>query len=170
MEYVRLGEIRKPYGLKGEVVCFSITDFASSRFKKGTTVYLHNPKTDERIKMKVKTFRDSGDYYYLGLDGITSMNEAENYRNFYVEIDKESAPLPEGYVRVSDLMGCTAIDSQSKETLGVITDVLSYAPTKTLRIHREGEKDFFVPYVKTFIGEEDFEKKTIEIHVVEGML
>lgn len=170
MEFVRLGHIRKPFGVKGEVTCFSMTEFAKERFKKGTTLSLLNEKSGERKEVTLKSFRDSGSYYFLGFEGIDTPEQAEELRGLYVEIDKEHAPIPEGYIRFQDLMGCKAINKETKEVLGTIVDVLSYSPTKNLRVKRENGKTFTVPFVKQFIGEIDLENKTVEIEVVEGLL
>ena len=167
MEFVRLGHIRKPFGVKGELTCFSMTEFAKERFKKGTTLSLLNEKTGERKEVTLKSFRDSGSYYFLGFEGIDTPEQAEELRGLYVEIDKEHAPIPEGYIRFQDLMGCKAINKDTKEVLGTIVDVLSYSPTKNLRVKRENGKTFTVPFVKQFI---DLENKTVEIEVVEGLL
>ena len=102
--------------------------------------------------------------------GRLSPEQAEELRGLYVEIDKEHAPIPEGYIRFQDLMGCKAINKDTKEVLGTIVDVLSYSPTKNLRVKRENGKTFTVPFVKQFIGEIDLENKTVEIEVVEGLL
>ena len=168
MEFVRLGHIRKPFGVKGEVTCFSMTEFAKERFKKGTTLSLLNEKSGERKEVTLKSFRDSGSYYFLGFEGIDTPEQAEELRGLYVEIDKEHAP--EGYIRFQDLMGCKAINKDTKEVLGTIVDVLSYSPTKNLRVKRENGKTFTVPFVQQFIGEIDLENKTVEIEVVEGLL
>ena len=45
-----------------------------------------------------------------------------------------------------------------------------YASYQTLRIKREGAKDFFVPFVKAFIKKVDIDNKKIIIHVIEGLL
>ena len=170
MEFVRLGEIRKPFGLKGELTCLSMTEFAKERFKKGTALSLFNEKTGERKEVTLRSYRDSGNYYFLGFEGIDTPEQAEELRGLYVEIDKEHAPIPEGYIRFQDLMGCKAINKDTKEVLGTIVDVLSYSPTKNLRVKRENGKTFTVPFVKQFIGEIDLENKTVEIEVVEGLL
>jgi ribosomal 30S subunit maturation factor RimM len=68
MEYITLGYILKPFGLKGEVRCKSLTSFAKQRFKKGTKLSLHDEKTNETFPATVKSFRDTGGYYFLSLE------------------------------------------------------------------------------------------------------
>lgn len=170
MEYIRLGQIKKSRGLQGELVVYSMTDFAKQRFKKGNKISFFNEKKNQRVEMTVKAYTDSGDYYYLKVEEINRLEEAEAYYLNFVEIDKEAAPLPKDTYRYADLIGSTLIDKETRQAIGQVSDVLSYAPTKTLRCTREGGKDFFVPFNKVFIGEVDVEKKTIEVNVIEGLL
>ena len=170
MEFVRLGEIRKPFGLKGEVTCFSMTEFGKDRFQKGTALSLLNEKTGERKEVTVRSWRDSGNYYFLSFEGVDTPEAAEELRGLFIEIDKEKAPLPEGYIRFQDIMGAKVLNKETKEEIGEIVNVLSYAPTKTLRVKKSDGKTFTVPFNSQFIGDIDLEKKTVEIEVIEGLL
>jgi 16S rRNA processing protein RimM len=170
MEYVRLGQVIKSFGLLGQVRCYSLTDFAAERFKKGTVVSLFNERTNQRKDYTVTYFRDSGSYYFLGFKDITDIDQTKEIIGSYIEIDKAEAALPKGYIRLQDLKGCAVKDPQGK-TLGVVSDVLSYAPTKTLQVTREGAKPFYVPFVMNeFILAIDIPNKTITIQVIPGLL
>ncbi len=170
MDYIRLGQITKTRGLQGEFRVYSLTDFAKERFKKGMELSLLNEKTGERIPVKVRNFHDGSPFIFVAFQEITSIEEAENYIRYFIEIEEEKASLPEGYYRFQDLNGCQIIDHKSKEVLGTVKEVLSYAPTKTLRVERKPEKDFFVPFNDSFIKNVNLENKKIEIEVWEGML
>lgn len=170
MEYVRLGQVVKSFGLDGQVRCFSLTDFAKQRFKIGAKVSLLNEKTQERIPLTVTAFRESGDCYFLGFEEIKNIDEAEKIRGYFVEMDKANAPLPKGFYRLEDLKGCAVLDENLRK-LGLVSDILSYAPTKTLVVSRENAKPFYVPFVmKEFIQKVDIEKKQIIIKVIPGLL
>lgn len=172
MEYITLGYILKPFGLKGEVRCKSLTSFARMRFKKGTNLSLHNEKTDERKEVTVKSFRDSGDYYFLSFNECTDINAVEVYNGFAIEMDKEKATLPKGYYHFQDLMGCKVIDFDNKErVIGTVIDVLDYSTTKTLLIKDQNDKNIYVPFKQgLFVKNIDLENKIIEIFVMEGLL
>ncbi|MCQ2742633.1 MAG: ribosome maturation factor RimM [Bacilli bacterium] len=169
MEYIKLARILKPHGLKGEVKCFSMTDFPKQRFQPRTKLSLLNEKTGERKDAVVKSYHMSGNDLFLKFEGIEDMDAAETLRNFTVEIDKESAPMPKGYIRYADLIGCDVYD-QNEALIGKVVDVTLYAPTPNLKIEREGGKPFYVPFVKNFVISEDIEAKKVVIEVVEGML
>lgn len=171
MEYLRLGQISKPFGLEGQVRCYSLTDFASSRFHIGTKLRLTSEKTGQSQEVTVSSFRDAGAYYFLGFKEIKTIDEAKAIQGNWIEIDKASAPLPKGYYRLEDLKGCSIIDAKNGNPLGTVTNVLSYSSTKTLVVTRQEGKSFYVPFVMDeFIAAIDIEKKKITINVMEGLL
>lgn len=170
MEYIRLATIIKPHGLKGTLRCFSLTDFAKQRFKKGQKLSLFDENSNERRDVHVLAYREHNGLLYLDFEEIPSIEEAELLKGFHIEIEKDLAPMPEGFFRYGELIGCQVLDSKSKQVIGKVKDVLEYAPTKTLRIEREKGKDFFVPLIDSFVPTMDLENKTIEVEVVEGML
>lgn len=170
MEYLRLGQITKARGLKGEVLVYSLTSFPKERFVKGNKFYLFNEKTNEHTEVTLKKFSPSGDYFYLMFEEITTIEEAELYRNCFVEMDKALAPLPENTYRVQDLKLCDVFDENDNK-LGHVIDVLFYSPTPILKVELEDKKTFTVPFVfETFIKELSLENKKIVIHLMPGLI
>ena len=161
MEYITLGKIVKTIGLKGEVKVYSSSDFSYDRYEKGNNVTLFNEKTKERVTCIVKSFRK--DKEFPSIEAITP------YINNLVQIEKSDAILPKGFYHYSDLKNCDVYDENNNK-LGKVKDVEEYASYQTLRIKREGAKDFFVPFVKAFIKKVDIDNKKIIIHVIEGLL
>ena len=169
MEQLLLARITKPLGLKGEVRAFCLTSFPKQRFKKGNVFTLTNPKTKQSQSLTLASYRLQGDVLILSFKEIQSVEEAETLRGYEVSMDKDEAPLPEGYYRFEDLKGLKAIDDEGKE-IGQVIDVTAYAPTKNLKLKSCEGKVFYVPFIDVFVGDIDLEKKTVVIHVVEGML
>lgn len=172
MEYITLGYILKPFGLKGEVRCKSLTSFGSIRFKKGTTVSLHNEKTDERIDVTISKYRDSGDYYFLAFAELPDINLVEKYKGFAIEMDKSLAVVPDGFYRYDDLIGCKVVDClDESRVIGNVIDVVKYSVTMNLVVETEEKKNVYVPFKKElFIKKVDLENKVISINVMEGLL
>lgn len=171
MEYLRLGQILRPFGLEGQVRCYSLTDFATERFLLGAPMTLLNEKTGERKAVTISLFRNAGEYFFVGFAEIKTIEEAQTIVGTFIEMDKAKAPLPHGYYRLQDLLGCEVLDSETGKTLGKVTDILSAAPTKTLVVSREEGKHFYVPFVaKEFIVKVDLPLKKITIKVISGLL
>lgn len=171
MPYVRLGTITKTFGLHGQVLVKSLTSFASIRFKRGAKISLFDEKTAERKELSVNFFRDSGDYFYLGFEEIDNMDKALELVGKHLEMEKEAAFLPEGYYRLSDLIGSKVLDAKDGKKIGEVIDVNDFCPTANLKIRKEDGKNFYVPLVmKEFIEKIDIESKTIHINLIEGLL
>ena len=170
MKYVTLGEIRTTFGLKGEVTVFSLTDFPKLRFKKGNELFLYNQKTGDRKEVTVKSYRDSGDYYYLAFNEINDVEEAKLLRGYSVEMEEDKAIIPEGYFRYSDIIGFDVIDAENNKILGKVKEILTYLPQTSIKVKREEGNDFTIPLVPAFIKEYDFEHRRVLINVWEGLL
>lgn len=169
-ETITLGIVQKPFGLKGEVLCKSLTSFPEERFKKGRRFFLLNKASGESVEVILRSFRPSGDYFYLSFEGHPSINDVEAYRGYQIEVPLSEAPLPEGYYRFRDLIGLKVIDHETNKELGTVDSVLTYGNKPTLRVQGE-EKPFTVPFVfGPFIESIDLEKKECHIHVMEGLL
>ena len=169
MEKLEIAKIGKPFGLKGEVHAFSLTSFPKLRFKKGYKYLLENQKTGEERFATLRRFSISGNALILGFEEITSPEEAATLKESVIVMDKADAPMPEGYVRYGDLVGMTCVDDEGKE-LGTLLEVCEYATTASLRIKKSDGGVFYAPFIDAFVGKIDYEKKSIVIHVVGGML
>jgi len=170
MEYITLAVVNKPFGLQGQMRCYSLTDFASLRFKRGRVFSLLDTKTQERKEITLSYFREAKPFVFLGFKEITSIEEVEGLLGSNIEIEKEKATLPKGKYHISDLIGCSVLNNEGQK-LGVVKDVMKLTSTDTFRVGRENEKDFFVPFVyDKFIISINIEKKEIIINVIEGLL
>ncbi len=169
MALITIAKITKPNGLTGKMRAYSMTSFPKERFKVGTKLYL-SKKGSEPRPVTLNSVGMSLPMLVLGFKEITTAEEAETLRDYEIQIEEEKAPLPEDTYRIKDLVGCKVVSDKGEE-LGVLTEVLQYGPTDTFRIKREGQKDFFVPFVfNQFVQSVNIQNKQIVITVVDGML
>lgn len=168
MEYVSIASIGKPYGLKGQVHAFSLTSFPKLRFKKNQKYVLTSPK-HVLTEVTLNYVQIQGEALILGFVEITTPEQAKEYVGYSLDMDKALAEMPEGYVRYADLIGMKAVDDEGV-VRGEVLEVVEYAPTPSLRIKGIDGNVFYVPFIDVFVGDISFEKKELDIHVVEGML
>ena len=169
MELITVATIGKPFGLKGQVHAFSLTSFPDLRFKKGRKYFISKDGTDTSTQMTLNHVSIKGESLILGFKELANPEEAKAYLGYSVNMDKADAPLPEGYVRYGELVGFKAIDDGGKE-IGTLLDVIENATTPSLKFKGVDGKTFYVPFIDVFVGDINHERKTILIHVVEGML
>ena len=120
-EYLLLGEIVRPQGIRGEVKVRHYTD-DPERFYELDVVFLkRGEKYDEA---GVEDARVQGDDVYLKLEGIDDRNEAEKLRGIQLWVDRDNAvELGEDEVFIADILGARAFDTKGNQ-LGVLKDVL----------------------------------------------
>ena len=121
-EYLLLGEIVRPQGIRGEVKVRHYTD-DPERFYDLDVVFLKRGESYD--EMTVTDARVQGDDVYLKLEGIDDRNEAEKLRNIQLWVDRENAvELGEDEVFIADILGAKAFDTKGNQ-LGILKDVLT---------------------------------------------
>jgi 16S rRNA processing protein RimM len=166
MKKIKIGQIVRPFGLKGEVKVKLYTDFPEQRFAVGMPLFLTTVRSD--IDVVVSSFRMHQGFALVSFEGKPSIDDVEIYRNCELSIDETRIEHDEDDIYYFDLIDCTVID-ESGTVLGIISEVIDTPAHAVIRIQREG-KDFLLPYVDAFIVDEDMEKKKITVRLIEGML
>ncbi len=169
MDLVLIGNISRPFGVDGEVRLTSKTSFPEDRFVPGRKVVLRKEgKAD--LNTEIVSVRGTLEQPIVLFAALASPEEALSYKGFGVYLNKEDAPLPEGYYRFEDLKGLAVIDEQGNR-LGSITDVLQYSRTPILKARKDDGKNFTFPFLfDEFILEIDIKGKKMKIRRVEGLL
>ena len=113
-EYFEIGQIVNTSGLKGVIKVKPFTDDIT-KFKNFKTIYISVKK--ELKEFKIEQVRFSKNMVFLKLEGIDTIEEAENYRNLYLKVKRE-----EGSYYIVDILGCKVYTDEQKE-LGKVIDV-----------------------------------------------
>ena len=123
-EYLLIGKVLKPQGIRGEC---KIKSYAAdiSLFSGWKTLYLREHDGYRPVTSRVVRIRDG--YVYAVVDGCASAGDAEKLRSLDLYIDRAHAAQPE---EGSDLIGCVAVDETGVE-VGTLTDVLQTGPVDT---------------------------------------
>jgi 16S rRNA processing protein RimM len=123
-DLVVIAKIRKPHGVKGEVQAEPLT-FDISRFAKLGEVTLR--KGNEIRSVVLEGYRPIALGILLKFRGIDDRNAAELLRNFEVCIPSaERLPLPDSEAYFDEIVGMNAVDADSGEKIGVVSEVYSY--------------------------------------------
>ncbi|PKM87017.1 MAG: 16S rRNA processing protein RimM [Firmicutes bacterium HGW-Firmicutes-10] len=166
MKKIKIGQIVRPFGLKGEVKVKLYTDFPELRFTVGMPLFLTTAKED--IDVVVSSFRMHQGFALVSFEGKPSIDDIEIYRNCELSIDEAKIEHDEDDIYYFDLVECTVVD-ESGAVLGKISEVIDTPAHAVIRIVGEG-KNFLLPYVDAFIIDEDMEEKKITVRLIEGML
>jgi len=165
MEYLLLGKIVKPHGLKGEVKIFSHTDFASLRYTKDHVVFCF---IDNKYKpLTVNSFFKQGMFDVVSFKEYPNIESIKELLGKEVFINKEDALLPKNYYHYSSLVGCNVIDNN--KVIGKVIEVIDYPANFVIRCIND-KKTFDIPFVDEFILNVDINKKEIKVKLIEGIL
>ena len=169
MERISIASLGKPFGIKGEINAYLMTDFPELRFKKGETYFLINQRGEVVKEVTLASFRPNGNTLLLRFEGIDTPEEVGLYRNHLLDMDKAKAPMPKGAIRYADIIGYE-LHNEEGEPLGKLVDVVTYSPTPNLKAKKENGKTFYVPFNDFFVKKIDDDAKTIVIHQIEGLV
>jgi 16S rRNA processing protein RimM len=156
--FLEAGKIINTHGIKGEVKIEPWAD--SPKFLLGFKHLYIDGKC-----YNVNSSRVHQRFVIASLEGISTMNDAERYKNKIIY--RSEAKLSEGQYFISDLIGFTAIDEASGSILGNVTDIISLPGGDVIEI--KGQREILVPLRPEFVIERNMENKTITLRLIEGM-
>jgi 16S rRNA processing protein RimM len=153
----KIGQIINTHGIKGEVKVYPLTEDVN-KFKLLKTVLVGG------VEKNILGVKFQKDRVILKLEGIESMNDAETYKEKYIEIPRESEPeLPPDTYYVSDLKECIVYDTNDKE-LGKVFDVISTPNNDVYWIKQP--KELLIPVLRDIVFSVDINSKRIVIRPV----
>lgn len=120
-EYLMIGEITKPQGVRGEVKVRPCT-CDPGRFEGLDTVYV---KRGEDYKpMNIRINRLSDDAVFMNVEGVADRDQAETLRGTMIYIDRAHAvELDEDTTFLCDLYGLKGVVDDGRD-LGTLRDVM----------------------------------------------
>lgn len=120
-EYLLIGEVLRPQGIKGQVKVRPYTD-DPERFLDLKQVFVKNGDAYAAQPIADVSVREDG--VYLRLSSAQDRDAAEKQRGTALYVDRAHArQLEENETFICDLIGCKVTDMQGNE-LGKVTDVL----------------------------------------------
>ena len=153
-EFLKIGLITKPQGVKGELKVNPLTD-QSDRFLQLKSILIDN------VNYTIEKVRTSPDAVYIKLNGVEDRNEAETFRGKFICVNRNQAVVPkkDSYF-IADIIGCT-IFTETQE-IGKVIDVTS-ARTDYFTIKRTNGKIARFPFLKDLLIKVDIESSKIVV-------
>ena len=163
--YLAVGLLRKPHGLRGDLLLEIYTDFPE-RLKPGTQIFAG----DKHQPLKITRRRPHNDGLILGFEGITTPEEAGRYRATVVYVPTADRPtLLEGQYYHHEIVGVTVID-ETGITLGTLTEIIITGANDVYVVTPAQGKDILLPALKEVILGVDLSAKTMRVHLLPGLL
>ena len=153
-EYLQIGEIVRPQGIRGEVKLRAMTS-DPGRYARLDTVYLLENGSYRAVR--VLSGRAQQGFAYLKLDGVNDRNQAEALRGRGVFVDRAHAiELGEDENFVCDLIGLQAVDTKGAP-LGTLRDVLTPNAVCDVYVFDTPRGELMIPALRRVVREVDLD-------------
>lgn len=163
--YLAVGLLRKPHGLRGDLLLEVYTDFPD-RIRPGTTIFAG----DKYQPLKITRRRPHNDGMILGFDGIDTPEEAGRFRATVVYVPTAGRPvLPEGEYYHHEIIGLTVVDETGK-SLGELTEIIVTGANDVYVVKPAQGNDILFPALKELILGVDLPAKTMQVRLLPGLL
>lgn len=169
-QYLVLGEILRPHGVRGEVRLRLLTDYPE-RIAALTSVYLGSDPQSPRLKRyHIEHMRMHQDYGLLKLQGVGERDDAERLRELLVMVHiDEAVPLEDDEVYLFQLIGM-AVHTEAGEALGTVRDVLETGANDVYIVDSPQHGEVLIPVTEETILSTDVETGIITVSLPDGLL
>ena len=162
-KYIEIGKIVNTYGIKGQLKIDPYTDNIK-RFEKLKKIYINEK---EYLIENVKYIKN---IVILKLQGINTIEQAEEYRNLYMYIDRKDAiKLPKDTYFIRDLIGIEVYTNDG-EKLGIIDDIFKTGSNDVYVVRNSLGKQILLPAISSVIEKIDLENKKVTVNLIKGLI
>ncbi|MBE9112438.1 ribosome maturation factor RimM [Nodosilinea sp. LEGE 07298] len=180
-DWVEIGRIVAPQGVKGEVRVYPSSDFPE-RFLEPGDRWLKRPRslTPERVELVRGRYIDGKGLYVVQIAGVDSREEAEALRDAVLMVAAGDRPTlaPEEFY-VADLVGLRVIVQATRAEIGTVTDIFAagndllevtyYSPDGENSLNSK-PRTVLVPFVTAIVPVVNLAQGYVEINPPTGLL
>ena len=161
-----LGKVIRPHGLEGLLRVWSYARSEAS-FIDAEEIYLR-PDSGKLHGYRVISVRSHKNILLINLEGLDSIDQAEEFRGAEVLAEYDAITREEGEYFWDELIGLRVF-SDTGDYLGAISRIIP-AGSNEIYVVGSGEKEIFVPATYEVVQEIDLEKGKMTISAMEGLL
>jgi 16S rRNA processing protein RimM len=156
-EWMVIGRIAAPFGVRGEMKIDLLTDFAE-RFNSLETIFVGA----EHAPYRVQQVRSHGDRILLRLAELRSPEAVRELRGAELSVPRsEAAPLPPGHFYLEDAIGLQVRTTEG-ESVGTVTEVLTTGSNEVFVIGH-GAASVLVPVIRDAIADLDMNERCVVV-------
>ena len=168
--WMSIGEIVAPQGLKGDIRIKPSSDFPERFTKPGKRWIQKTNELPTEIKLIKGSLIPGKLIYVISIEGISNRSSAEKIIGWNLVIPIDSRPkLSNDEYHYLDLIGLEARRGPKKVLIGYVTDLIN-GGNDLLEIELVEGKKVLVPFVKEIIPEIEIKEKWLLINPPPGLL
>lgn len=169
--HLAVGLLKKPHGVKGDVLVLPLTDEPDAVFRAGRVLaVLDRQGRPTGATLTVRRGRSYQRAWLLHFDGIDAREPLDAMRERYLGIPfGEARPLQEGEFYHHELIGLK-VELKDRTPVGVVREVYEAAQGLLLSVRREGGKDHLIPFAPGVVRRVDRSEGKVVITPPDGLL
>ena len=168
-ELVAVGEVLKPYGLRGEIKVRPMTDQPRERFKRLAECFLWEPESGRREPCRIASCRFEGETVLVRLEGVDSPEAARPFAGRLLAVERDQVlPAPPGRFYPWQMAGA-AVETRDGRAVGRFARVES-GGAQEIWVVSDGEREHLIPAVPEIVVEVNVAERRIVIDPPEGLL
>jgi 16S rRNA processing protein RimM len=161
--YLSVGFLRRPHGVKGEIVMDLHTDFPE-RMKKGRKLFVG----EDHKQMTLTNVRPHQAGLLVKFKDVDTPEDAGLYRNQWVYVQTKDVPLPEGQHYKHELLGLKVMDEKDN-LLGELIEILETGANDVYVVRDDSGKEILLPNIPSVILDLDLGRGFLRVHLLEGL-
>jgi 16S rRNA processing protein RimM len=162
--YLTVGFLRRPHGVRGEIVMDLHTDFPE-RLKRGRKLLV----SEQHLSMTIQSVRDHQNGVLIKFNGVDTPEEAGKYRNKWVYVEASDVPpLPEGKLYQHELFGFQVVD-ENGNPLGELVEILETGANDVYVVKDQSGREILLPAIPSVILDLDAGRRVMRVHLLEGL-
>ncbi len=165
-EFLAVGQLRRPHGVRGEIYLSIWTDFPE-RLKSGVRVFAG----PQLRSLQIRSSRRAGNELLLAFEEFSTREQVGQLSNLVLFVQTAALPaLPAEEYYLHQLLGMQVVNVETGEVLGKILEIIETGANDVYIVRPADKPDFLVPGVPQFIEEIDFEKAEMRVRLLPGLL
>ncbi len=164
---VTIGKVLKPFGVRGEVKVFPLTD-KPERFQDLEEVTIKT-KEEQHLRYRLLQVALRPPFVYVAFEGINCPEDVDPIRGGLIQVPvSERISLPEGEYFQSDLIGLEVYRVDGAY-VGRITEIVETG-VNDLFVVKNGKREMLIPALRKIVKAIDLKQNRMEIDPPEGLL
>ncbi len=164
-DFLAVGKLRRPHGVRGEILMDVYTDFPE-RLLPGVVLYAG----DQYKRLHLRSARWHGSALLVAFEEYSGREEVGELRNHVVYVPTGTRPpLPEGEFYHHQLIGMSVVE-ENGNLLGVVTEILETGANDILIVKTLESREVLLPVIDEVILAIDLARNEVRVYLIPGLI
>lgn len=164
-EFLAVGKLRRPHGVRGEIQMEVITDFPE-RLEAGNVVFIG----PDQQPLRIRSYRWHNQLLLIQFVGYEDRESAGGLRNQWVFVrTADVPPLEAGEYYHHQILGLSVLTTAG-ETIGVLQEIIETGANDVYLVRDEHGRELLLPAIDQVVVEINLEERRILVNLLPGLM